>query len=290
MTLSIFSEEVQPAGTFNIQVFLDLLGRPMIDRMSVFIRETAQNSWDARLNILNGDVDFSIKIGTFSIVQSKILKEEIFPISEHARGLTELIHSHCKADSPYLIVRDCGTTGLAGPTEANAAGEKRNFTSFIRNIGQDDRVSEKTGRGGTFGFGKSVFFRVSKTRTFIAYSRTTNENGDPVSRLIGLSLGKIEGTSYMYTGRHWWGIMPTNREHSKLYNQPLTGSAADELAGKIGFEPYKTTESGTSVMIIGPEFGLHSEDKLWEKPEGRERIAQLMHETLGFWYWPLNIS
>ena len=66
MTLSISSEEVRPEGTFNIQVFLDLLGRPMIDRMSVFLRETAQNAWDARL-APDADVDFSVEIGLLQI-------------------------------------------------------------------------------------------------------------------------------------------------------------------------------------------------------------------------------
>jgi hypothetical protein len=135
-----------------------------------------------------------------------------------------------------------------------------------------------------------VFFRVSKPRTFIAYSRTLDSDDNPVSRLIGVSLMRVGGTAYKYTGRHWWGVPPAEKASAGDFNQPLTGKDADDLAKAIGFTPYGPKESGTSVMVIGPEFGLSSEDKLWETPEGRARIAQLMHETLGFWYWPRSMG
>jgi hypothetical protein len=289
MSLSIFSEKVQASGTFNIQVFSDLLGRPMIDRMSVFVRETAQNSWDARLGT-NSDVDFSIEIGTFSATRSKKLKNEVFPFAKHAKELTENIHTYCDTGKPYVIVRDSGTIGLAGPTEANVEGSRRNFTSFIRNVGQDEGASTTSGRGGTFGFGKTVFFRVSKPLTFISYSRTVDANDKPISRIMGVSLGRITGTLYKYTGRHWWGVPPSNQELENDFNQPLTGKEADELAASIGFKQYGHKESGTSVMVIGPDFGLNSEHKLWESQEGRSKIAELIYETLGFWYWPRSMG
>ena len=285
MTLSISSEEVRPEGTFNIQVFLDLLGRPIIDRMSVFLRETAQNSWDARLSP-EADVDFSVEIGTFTAARSKKIKGEVFPVTAYAAKLTENIHLFCEQGKPYIIVRDANTIGLAGPTEANAPGRRRNFTSFIRNVGQDEVASTASGRGGTFGFGKTVFFRVSKPRTFIAYSRTLDADGKPVSRLMGVSLSRVNDTLHQYTGRHWWGVAPAGNDQLKGYNQPLTGKAADDLGEAIGFTRYAESASGTSVMVIGPEFGLSEEQDLWRSVEGRGRIAELMQETLSFWYWP----
>jgi len=289
MTLSISSEEVRPEGTFNIQVFLDLLGRPMIDRMSVFLRETAQNAWDARLKP-EGDVDFSVEIGTFTTARSKKIKSEVFPVTAYAAKLTENIHSFCEPGKPYVIVRDANTIGLAGPTEANAPGRRRNFTSFIRNVGQDEAASTASGRGGTFGFGKTVFFRVSKARTFIAYSRTEDAEGHTVSRLMGVSLSRVNDTLHQYTGRHWWGVAPAGQERKQGFNQPLTGKAADDLAEAIGFTRYAEKSSGTSIMVIGPEFGLSEEQDLWESAEGRGRIAQLMQETLTFWYWPRSMG
>ena len=289
MTLSISSEEVRPEGTFNIQVFLDLLGRPMIDRMSVFLRETAQNAWDARLKP-EGDVDFSVEIGTFTTARSKKIKSEVFPVTAYAAKLTENIHSFCEPGKPYVIVRDANTIGLAGPTEANAPGRRRNFTSFIRNVGQDEAASTASGRGGTFGFGKTVFFRVSKARTFIAYSRTEDAEGNTVSRLMGVSLSRVNDTLHQYTGRHWWGVAPAGQERKQAFNQPLTGKAADDLAEAIGFTRYAEKSSGTSIMVIGPEFGLSEEQDLWESAEGRGRIAQLMQETLTFWYWPRSMG
>lgn len=289
MTLSISSEEVRPEGTFNIQVFLDLLGRPMIDRMSVFLRETAQNAWDARL-APDADVDFSVEIGTFTPARSKKIKSDVFPVSAYAAKLTENIHGFCDAGKPYIIVRDANTIGLAGPTEANAPGRRRNFTSFIRNVGQDEAASNASGRGGTFGFGKTVFFRVSKARTFIAYSRTEDADGRPVSRLMGVSLSRVNDTLHQYTGRHWWGVVPAGREQQQGFNQPLSGKPADDLAEAIGFTRYDEKSSGTSIMVIGPEFGLTDEQDLWDSAEGRARIAQLMQETLTFWYWPRSMG
>ena len=289
MTLSISSEEVRPEGAFNIQVFLDLLGRPMIDRTSVFLRETAQNAWDARISP-EADVDFSVEIGTFTTAQSKKIKGAVFPVTAYAAKLTENIHQFCEPDKPYVIVRDANTIGLAGPTEANASGRRRNFTSFIRNVGQDEAASNASGRGGTFGFGKTVFFRVSKPRTFIAYSRTEDAEGKSVSRLMGVSLSRVNDTVHQYTGRHWWGVAPVGNNQQEGYNQPLTGKAADDLAEAIGFTRYAESASGTAVMVIGPEFGLSEEQDLWKSTEGRGRIAELMQETLTLWYWPRAIG
>ena len=59
-----------------------------------------------------------------------------------------------------LFVTDRGTEGLGGPTRADEVheGESHDYVSFVLNVGEPRDT--KLG-GGTYGFGKAVFFLAS---------------------------------------------------------------------------------------------------------------------------------
>jgi hypothetical protein len=281
--LSIFTEVIAPIGGFNFMQTTKLLGVPNLDDYSQFVRETAQNSWDARRDKdSKDDVHFSIKIGTYTGSQAKTFITSIFTGDKKAEKLIDQLRLQTAEGKPYVIVRDVGTVGLAGPTEANVTGDVRNFVSFVRNIGQD---SHSGNDGGGYGFGKSVFFRFSGAKTLITFSHTSDEHGKPVSRLMGMTLNQDCFERHHCTGRHWWGGKPSSAKAE--FNQPLTGEQADELAAAIGFEKFGKNETGTAVMIINPVFqSTDKEGNSVANAQGRAMIAEVFRESLVAWYWP----
>jgi len=285
--LSINTEKVTPLGGFKYDSSINkLLGSsPNLDDLSLFIREVAQNSWDARVKKEKvNDIKFEIEVATFTKTNSEAFKNNVFTGDEYAEKLIDLLVNATSEAQPYIVIRDIGTVGLNGPTEANQEDDegKNNFISFVRNIGQDKHDEND---GGTYGFGKSVFFRYSTTRTFITYTRTHDEKGNLVSRLMGMTLNKECIPSAMKcTGRHWWGVKPPNNVED--YNQPVTGDQADQLALSIGFRKYMPDETGTSVLLISPSFPFDNQKISLKSSEGRKIIATAMAETLNAWYWP----
>jgi len=284
--LNIFSEKKTALGGFDYSIISRLLGAPpYIDEISLFARETAQNSWDARLiDKKVNDVNYSFVLNVFSEKQSSIFKNEIFNGNLDTTELVKSLNKVTEKDQPYIIIEDSGTVGLAGPTEANIKSLTTNFVSFVRNIGQDKHDQHS---GGAFGFGKSVFFRFSSVKTIITYTRTKDENGIVVSRLMGMSLFKEhEG----HTGRHWWGVAPS--DGSMDYNQPLTGQLADKLAKEIGFRVFDSDKTGTAVMMLGPLFPSSSSagtEQLLTK-NGRAQFLDVVKEALQIWYWPRMVG
>lgn len=281
-TLSIFTEKTNALGGFDYTVTRKLLGNPSnVDDLSLFVREVAQNTWDARLNPdEKKGACLDISVGTFADANSKALESEVFNAEPETEDLRTALVAATRRGSPYVIVRDSKTVGLAGATEADEKSARRNFISFVRNIGQDTHDAQS---GGCFGFGKSVFFRYSEHATILAYTRTTDVKGKGVSRLIGMSLHK---SNRDHTGRHWWGVPPNDGREG--FNQPLSGEAADKLAESIGFSAYGKDEMGTSIMVISPTFPKHSRATFSDlaSSDNRELLAGAFAEALLIWYWP----
>lgn len=281
--LSIFTEVINPLGGFDFMQATRLLGVPNLDDYSQFVRETAQNSWDARRD-KDGkdDVHYSISIGALTVAQAKTFSTSVFTGDKKADELITQLKEKTAEGKAFVIVRDIGTAGLVGPTEADVGGKKRNFVSFVRNIGQDSHANTD---GGGFGFGKSVFFRFSGAKTLITYSHTVDEHGKAVARLMGMTLNRDCFEQHHCTGRHWWGVKPASAKTE--FNQPLTGDQADALAAAIGFQPFGKNETGTAVMIIDPVFqSMDKEGNPAATAQGRATLAEAFRESLVAWYWP----
>ncbi|WP_406352523.1 hypothetical protein [Streptomyces sp. NBC_00658] len=176
-----------------------------------------------------------------------------------------------------LAVSDRGTRGLGGPTRADdAVGPDRDFVSFIRNIGEPRDTALG---GGTYGFGKGIFYLLSRSGSVLVHSRCRTAQGGHETRLIGCTLWK----SYVaaeprgnrrYTGRHWWG------DASGAVVEPLVGREAEAAAQRLGLKPFGPEETGTTVVVIDPNL-----DDL--EPS---QAADYLAETVTWHLWPKMIS
>ncbi|MGP4051558.1 hypothetical protein [Streptomyces sp. 2A115] len=272
-----FSQPYPPEGASAAEGIRNQLGRPELDLLTILVRESAQNSWDARLLPPSGPVDYRIDMWTVGPAHTRAWREllldgapsgaEEFPLRETLR------HGSIRV----LAVSDRGTRGLGGPTRADdAVGPDRDFVSFIRNIGEPRDTALG---GGTYGFGKGIFYLLSKSGTVLVHSRCRTAQGGLETRLIGCTLWK----SYLatdpcgnrrYTGRHWWG------NTSGGVVEPLVGQEAEATAQRLGLRPFGREETGTSVVVIDPNL-----DEL-QPSEAADYLA----ETITWHLWPKMIS
>ena len=125
--MKLFSEKMSPLGVVNLDSISNLFAVTELDDVSVFVRETAQNSWDARdkstANLGKG-IDLDYKVRSITADLQSILDKVIF---KDATGeIKNKLNRHTREGQTYLIVQDKGTIGLAGPTLATEQGTKNN--------------------------------------------------------------------------------------------------------------------------------------------------------------------
>ncbi|WP_191302096.1 hypothetical protein [Lentzea cavernae] len=243
-----YSQPFPPDGASAAEGIRNQLGRPELDLLTVLVRESAQNSWDARLS--DRAVDYRIDYQTISAAHAPVWREEL--LREAPR--TEHLPLRASLSAPtidILTISDRGTSGLGGPTRADSAvTQDHDFVSFVRNIGEPRDTALG---GGTFGFGKGIFYLIAKSGAVLVHTRCRVDEGFE-TRLIGCALWQshVKGKgdkATRYTGRHWWG----NNEGDVV--EPLTGPDAEVMAHRLGLRAFEADETGTSIVVIDPEFG-----------------------------------
>ncbi len=273
-TAAWHSQMFPPEGASAAEGIRNQLGRPELDLLTILVRESAQNSWDAR----TGDtaVDYHLDLRVVSPAHAPAWRELLtrnIPAHEHL----PLRQSISSPVIRVLTVSDRGTTGLGGPTRAdNAVVENHDFVSFIRNIGEP-RDTELG--GGTYGFGKGIFYLLSRPGTVLVHTRCRVPGGFE-TRLMGCALWKsyAEGVGLSgrrYTGRHWWGA-----PSSDGVVEPLIGAEADIAAERLGLRGFGQEETGTTVVVIDPDLG---------EREIQDAGAYLA-ETIAWNLWPKMLT
>lgn len=268
-----------PDGNVHASSVTRTMKGQSLDSWDMFTRESLQNSWDARDITSHEDgVTFAIDYKDLTSSQITTLTNDVF--GNDVDGLEELRAALDSGMLRLLCVSDAGTNGLRGPSVASAvtktSNAPRDFDSFVRNIGRSDTKELK---GGTYGFGKGVFFIVSRVSTILVYTRTVDEDSKPVNRFIAMANGNdFQSEDTLYTGRHWWGVKKEGRSGNNVteYAEPFTGERADWLARELGMDQYftETRPTGTCIAVIEPD--------LDDVNEGLENIAK----SLTRWSWP----
>lgn len=260
-----------------------LLGVPNISTTEVLVRETAQNSWDARRP--GAVVDFNVTLRRLGEAAVGTLRDVVFAEGSDSTDIDKLLTGH---SIRVLEISDRGTVGLDGPVRADLAfgeGESRNFANLILNLGAPRDVHLG---GGTYGFGKTIAYVVSKVSTVIFWTRCHTAHGVE-DRLIASAIGDaFDLDGYRYTGRHWWGILVDDRV------EPIRGQRAAALAERLFANKFATGATGTSMLIVDPQLDSENDVEivadlkaamtmnLWPKmvPEsGRDTMnISLIHE------------
>ncbi|EAP98553.1 hypothetical protein JNB_00255 [Janibacter sp. HTCC2649] len=244
-----------------------LLGTPDLAPVSVLVRETAQNSWDARER--GQRLEFTMNLRQLTDSELDVLRERVFledagplPVASSLDG------------SPVwaLEVSDRGAKGLGGPVRNDLTpppGEPTNFRDLILTIGTPRDVHLG---GGTYGFGKTISYTTSELGTVLFWSRTRTEGGLQ-HRIIGSAFGSsYDMDGLRYTGRHWWGVIPDDG----IRVEPLVGESARVLGENLFERHFEAEETGTSLLILAPVLG----------GDDREEDAHALVESCLWHLWP----
>ncbi len=269
-----WSQPYRADGAIDAEGIGKQLGTPGLDPLVVLLRETAQNSWDARKS---DDTRISLRYGVERLgdARSRAFSSLLLPNSPEMLGALD---AALAPDALVVSVSDRGTCGLGGPTRSDTVGGKpRDFVNFIRNVGV---ARDRELGGGTYGFGKGALYRLSSVGTVLV-DTVCVVAGRRERRLMGAALGHpFDRHELPYTGRHWWGEMRDG------VVEPLTGDEAATVAQRLGLLGFAEGETGTDVYVLGALPG--------EEDGGAARSARSAASVIAsaaLWYlWPKLVA
>ncbi|PIL46635.1 hypothetical protein CR105_00280 [Massilia eurypsychrophila] len=171
-----------------------------------------------------------------------------------------------KKSLQLLFIEDYGTCGLHG----SPSKSKSHFFRLLLSLGDDAKVNEAEGSGGSYGFGKSVYSSNSRIHTIVAYSVFDPAlSGVPEknhARLMGCSyFNQHEYKEEEYSGRAWFG-KPKNKGAAV---DPLVDADAHAFAERLGFKKREENDRGTSLLLI--DCGVECE---------------ILRDSIEEWWWP----
>lgn len=250
-----------------------ILGMPAQDNLSVLVRETVQNSWDARQS--GEKPEFWMHLRTLPSSSREILRKSVFSDLDALPKVLPISGALEKQPIEVLEINDRGTSGLDGPIRNDLAletTEPERFANLIFNVGATAGVPLS---GGTYGFGKVATYRMSRCRTVIFWTRCWAESGADY-RFIAVSLGpRFVINGKRHTGHHWWGMPAVD-----LRIEPVVGADAEKLGRSIFATGFRDDELGTSIMILDPAL-----DESNSETKG-DRIVDAIKTNL----WPKYLS
>lgn len=140
-----------------------------------------------------------------------------------------------------VTVRDQNTVGLGGSFDG--ADDDDHFARLVLGFGQTDRPEG----GGSFGFGKTVFAKLSKIHLVLYYShfKPTKKTGGKDSRFMALWLLRKD-IAAKFSGFGFFGVKnPTSDDC-----EPFENEEAHAMAELCGLKKHKKGDYGTTVAVI----------------------------------------
>ena len=225
----------------NGSSLLRLLQNEHTPTLDLLVRESIQNCLDAHdegkyvtVNFLTGDFDRE-KLNTELEKATKNLDKR-FPQKQYR----------------YLAIKDSNKTGLTGPLTYKEAEEEYNskLGNLLKLIYEIGKPQENSGSGGSWGIGKTVYFRVG-IGLVIYYSQVKLPNGKFESRLAATlvedekSENPILQTRGIKRGIAWWG-----KDDGSSKTKPETDPKyINKFLSIFGIEPYEEGKTGTTIII-----------------------------------------
>ncbi|KAB8125581.1 hypothetical protein F9U64_22370 [Gracilibacillus oryzae] len=209
---------------------------PILD---LLIRESVQNSVDAG----NNSDWVKYDITTVSFEKSNV--------TGYFEGIGDKLNARYSEEmQKSIVIRDSNTTGLTGPLHQEYV-RNNNFGNLLKLVYEISMPQEKLEAGGSWGLGKTVYFRVG-IGLVVYYSRIKNEDGNYESRLAACLVEDethedrlLPDESELKRGIAWWG-----QPHSGSSTKPLTGEGEiRDILQALNVQEYKGDETGTTVII-----------------------------------------
>ncbi len=257
---------------------------PILD---LLVRESIQNSLDAK-NELDSYVTVEFITGEFNKIS----------LNRELEGITDSLNKkYWKNEYKYIAVRDSNTVGLTGKLHYDEVTDNQ-YGNLLKLIYEISKPQEAEGAGGSWGLGKTVYFRVG-IGLVIYYSRIINEQGQYESRLAAsLVENEMEMDSLIPAlpgkskrGIAWWG---QNIGENKT--KPITDEQYIEQILKIfNIDPYEGDLTGTTIIIPYIDEHMLLENNQIEYKDGEDNsirpfwrcsIEDYLKVAIQRWYAP----
>jgi hypothetical protein len=259
---------------------------PLLD---LLVREAVQNSLDAAIPNNEGSVNIDFSVNSFD---SSLLSAELEGISDN------LNRRFPNEQYKLLEIRDKYTQGLTGPLHYHYV-QDHNFGNLLKLVYEISMPQHKEGAGGSWGLGKTVYFRIGIGLVFY-YSRIKDEHGSYSSRLAACLVEderKSDALIHSTDGKPQRGIAWWGQEADDQSTMPLTNdNEIVELLSLLNIKPFEDDETGTSIIIpyINEKALLEgivpnndSEETLSiQPPWWTSSIEQYLSVALQRWYAP----
>lgn len=208
--------------------------------VDLIVRESFQNSLDAALD----DVD----VVNVSIKTSEVKTKTVSP---YFNGLTQSLNSKLPSKTTVLSIADSNTSGLTGevktndPVKLDQSNIHKLIYGFLMNQESEDA-------GGSWGLGKTSFFRIGRG-IVIYYSRIKTDSGNYEERLAACLIEDTKSKNRLMPENHrgiaWWGDKDGHKDdYENTY--PITDSAfIKRILKDFGVQPYSGDKTGTNIII-----------------------------------------
>ena len=224
---------------------LKALQNDSLPEIDLLVREAIQNSSDASLKVDADRFDVNFTIGTFN------------PLKFNAElgSLKAILDKHYPEESAdYLEIRDMRTTGLTGPVRLSELDREDhgNYFKLVFDTGKEQTASSSGEAGGSWGYGKSVYYRVG-IGLVLFYSQIAVDDSFEERMIFSLTEHETDSSSLLKeivsdsVGRAWWGRKDEQNPKELL---PITNaSEIESILNIFGVSRFKPGQTGTAIII-----------------------------------------
>lgn len=198
----------------------------------LIVRESIQNALDAsKKGSKSTKVDYTLR----SFEASQLIP--------HFEGIEDTLNKNYRGLQDFLAISDRNTVGLTGDYYSD--NSEGNFQKLVFSIGKNQ---EADGAGGSWGMGKTSYFRVG-AGLVIYYTRIQTDEGYE-ERLIASLIESPKKAHRLLKdstrGIAWWGRYEDDSNHLL----PITDHEdIKKFMNIFGLDTYKDDETGTTIII-----------------------------------------
>ena len=234
------------------------------DHIDVLVRETVQNSMDARRS---ADQQVSINFRMIELSGEKMhsfldamewdsLRDNLESVTRNGEPIKRAIQEMYEKNRILLLcIEDRGTHGLTGSEKRESDSETNRFSALIR----DELYSDKDdpNAGGSFGLGKILLWVYSAFKT-VLFSTIPSEGaqGKQGMRFIGRTSLPYHETDEdgRCAGPGWLGIERHDDRYGEFgrWAESVWGQQAEHLAAQC-YSNRNAEDFGLSTVIVGFE-------------------------------------
>jgi hypothetical protein len=270
-----------------------LKGNSRLSLIDILVRESIQNSLDAYNKGREEQIKFyldQIKFTDHHSLSSCIKKALV--VKPNDSFFNRLNNRLCNGHPSIMVLSDKGTTGLSGPVKPSDKGwgdnsVRKNFANLVYEIGQNHGAELA---GGSFGFGKTIFYRLSASGLVMYYSRSVEGERLAFCMVSPEEQSQVQNS----TGISWWG--EAEEFDGIKYATPQTDShRIKQTLRSLNADQFWLPENsfGTSIFIFSPI--LTSVDEFDSEANSQEqdfnhRFKYTFDSAVKKWYWPRMLT